>query len=167
MARFTRSSYPEYAALYRQMKAKVVDEDVVTHSLYAPLPDAEILGVTKQGHITLRDNQGAIQRHKISRVLVLIGSQPLLSFMEIGITADALTEFDPMTFQIRGYDGLYIVGSLTGSKFVRFGLGTTLGVAQSLVRQKIAGTSGSQRQQQQPLKAQAEGECHLDKKRKT
>ena len=145
------------------MKHQTIDEDPSTHSLYVPLPDAQILGVTRHGHITIRDSREEIVRRRISRVLVLIGSQPLLSFMGGRVTMESVRECNPATFGVEGQEGLYMVGSLAGSKFVRFGLGTTLAVAHSLVgdassSRVLPGGKG---------KGHTVKEDHLDKRRKT
>ena len=144
------------------MKHQTIDEDSSTHSLYVPLSDAQILGVTKHGHITIRDSREEIVRRRISRVLVLIGSQPLLSFMGGRVTMESVRQYDPATFGVEGQEGLYMVGSLAGSKFVRFGLGTTLAVAHSLVGQ----AAGMRMLPGGKVKGNGD-EDHLDKKRKT
>lgn len=141
LSRYSRSAYPEYASLYRLMKGGARDVDPVSTSAYEPLGDAEILGVTRQGHFTVRTSKGAIFRHKISRILVLIGSEPFLAFMGPNLPKDATDNLNPNTCAVEGNKGLYMVGSLTGSKFVRFGLGTTLAVARDITRERVASLS--------------------------
>eukprot|EP00058_Branchiostoma_floridae_P019425 XP_002604915.1 hypothetical protein BRAFLDRAFT_264350 [Branchiostoma floridae] len=142
--------YPEYHTVYQMMKSKD------GYPGYKSYPRHEILEMRAGMKCILK---GPVRRCLIgrmidcpekvvhvSKVLVLIGARPNLSFlgnngMDLAVDSTKQVsckknpiDVDPYTFESARAQGLYAVGPLVGDNFVRFVKGGPLGIASHLVK---------------------------------
>ncbi|XP_078606547.1 oxidative stress-induced growth inhibitor 1-like isoform X2 [Branchiostoma floridae x Branchiostoma japonicum] len=142
--------YPEYHTVYQMMKSKD------GYPGYKSYPRHEILEMRADRKCVLK---GPVRRCLIgrmmdcpekvvhvSKVLVLIGARPNLSFlgnngMDLAVDSTKQVsckknpiDVDPYTFESARAQGLYAVGPLVGDNFVRFVKGGPLGIASHLVK---------------------------------
>ncbi|XP_035678590.1 oxidative stress-induced growth inhibitor 1-like isoform X2 [Branchiostoma floridae] len=142
--------YPEYHTVYQMMKSKD------GYPGYKSYPRHEILEMRAGRKCVLK---GPVRRCLIgrmidcpekvvhvSKVLVLIGARPNLSFlgnngMDLAVDSTKQVsckknpiDVDPYTFESARAQGLYAVGPLVGDNFVRFVKGGPLGIASHLVK---------------------------------
>ncbi|KAJ8339713.1 hypothetical protein SKAU_G00343460 [Synaphobranchus kaupii] len=142
--------FPEYHKVHDMMRAP----EGGAYPGYAGLPLHRVLGFAPGGDCALQEaGSGKVLSVRVSMALVLIGSNPNLSFLEDegrGLALDAKQpvsarrnplDTDPFTYEIAQRPGLYALGPLVGDGFVRFLQGGVLGVATSLFRKTdLAGT---------------------------
>eukprot|EP00058_Branchiostoma_floridae_P008667 XP_002594155.1 hypothetical protein BRAFLDRAFT_260150 [Branchiostoma floridae] len=142
--------YPEYHKVYQMMKSKE------GYPGYKSYPRHEVVELRAGRKCVLKgpSRRGLIGRIMedpekvvpVSKVLVLIGARPNLSFlgnngMEFAVDSTKQVsckknpiDVDPYTFESAKARGLYAVGPLAGDNFVRFVKGGPLGIASHLVK---------------------------------
>lgn len=137
--------YPEYHKVYQMMKEQSVFQGGPYRG-YMSLPEHHALCFNNEKKCTFRDKHGQNKTFNVSMVLILIGSNPNLSFLPNNGTDLALdTEqpvsskrnplyIDPFTYECIQEKGLYAVGPLAGDYFVRFVQGGALAVSSSLLK---------------------------------
>ncbi|XP_040265379.1 oxidative stress-induced growth inhibitor 1 [Bufo bufo] len=137
--------YPEYHKVYQMMKEQSVFQGG-PYKGYMSLPEHHALCFNDEKKCTFRDKHGHHKAFKVSMVLILIGSNPNLSFLPKNGTDLALKteqpvnskrnplDIDPFTYECTQEKGLYAVGPLAGDYFVRFVQGGALAVASTLLK---------------------------------
>ncbi|MEE6518738.1 hypothetical protein FKM82_029908 [Ascaphus truei] len=141
--------YPEYHKVHQMMR----EQSAFGHGPYegyVSLPEHQVVGFQDDNKCVFRDKQGQPKVFSISMALILIGSNPSLSFLAKNGTFLATDseqpvsakrnplDIDPFTYECVQEKGLYAVGPLAGDYFVRFVQGGALAVASSLLKtQKI------------------------------
>ncbi|KAM8947226.1 oxidative stress-induced growth inhibitor 1 [Pelodytes ibericus] len=139
--------YPEYHKVHQMMKEQSVFEGG-RYQGYISLPEHYISSFYGDKKCAFKDKQGQSKVFNISMALILIGSNPNLSFLPKNGTNLALDpeqpvnskrnplDIDPFTYQCTQEKGLYAVGPLAGDYFVRFVQGGALAVASALIKSK-------------------------------
>ena len=137
--------YPEYKQVYRMMCGELLADGYQAYPMHSA---AEFLA---DGQIVIRPNKDTTSCDtiiKTSQVLVLIGSQPDLSFLsKNGTLLGTVPELpidsknNPLSVDMLSYQsvhecGLYAMGPLIGDNFVRFLRGGALGIAADLWRKR-------------------------------
>ncbi|XP_066290922.1 oxidative stress-induced growth inhibitor 1-like isoform X2 [Branchiostoma lanceolatum] len=142
--------YPEYHKVYQMMKSKD------GYPGYKSYPRHEVVEMRAGRKCVLkgpvrrcligRMMEGAEKVVNVSKILVLIGASPNLSFlgnngMDLAVDSTKQVsckknpiDVDPYTFESAKARGLYAVGPLVGDNFVRFVKGGPLGIASHLVK---------------------------------
>ncbi|CAH1269586.1 OSGIN2 [Branchiostoma lanceolatum] len=142
--------YPEYHKVYQMMKSKD------GYPGYKSYPRHEVVEMRAGRKCVLkgpvrrcligRIMEGSEKVVNVSKVLVLIGASPNLSFlgnngMDLAVDSTKQVsckknpiDVDPYTFESAKARGLYAVGPLVGDNFVRFVKGGPLGIASHLVK---------------------------------
>ncbi|KAI1889977.1 hypothetical protein AGOR_G00168460 [Albula goreensis] len=147
--------YPEYHKVHAMMRT----QPLVTggpYCGYTSLPKHRMLSFAPGGKCTLQEigggghGNGKSQVFHVSMALVLIGSNPNLSFLpnegrdlalDSGQPVSAKRnplDVDPFTYEVTKQPGLYALGPLAGDGFVRFLQGGPLGVVTSLLRKTVS-----------------------------
>lgn len=135
--------YPEYHKVYQMMKEQSVFKGG-PYEGYMSLPEHHAVHFSDNKKCIFRDKYGQHKAFNVSMTLILIGSNPNLSFLPkngMHLTLDTEKpvsskrnplEIDPFTYECLQEKGLYAVGPLTGDYFVRFVQGGALAVASSV-----------------------------------
>ncbi|KAG8542631.1 hypothetical protein GDO81_026377 [Engystomops pustulosus] len=135
--------YPEYHKVYQMMKEQSVFQGGPYHG-YMSLPEHHAVSFNDMKKCTFRDKHGHHKAFNVSMVLILIGSNPNLTFLSNNGKKLALDnerpvnsksnplEIDPFTYECIHEKGLYAIGPLAGDYFVRFVQGGALAVASAL-----------------------------------
>ncbi len=125
MAGLAPDVYPEYRELLEAMQG-------APGGGYEPLLRTRLAEVRPDGTCRLVTATGEVSR-RFSRVAVLVGSMPDLSFLPQGSRGDGETlRVDPYTLRAET-PGLYAIGPLAGDNFTRFIPGHAFGVARDIV----------------------------------
>ncbi|XP_074256763.1 oxidative stress-induced growth inhibitor 1 isoform X1 [Saimiri boliviensis] len=139
--------YPEYHKVHQMMR----EQSILSPSPYEgyrSLPGHRLLLFKEDCQAVFQDVEGVEKVFGVSLVLVLIGSNPDLSFLpragaDFAVDPDQPLsakrnpiDVDPFTYQSTRQEGLYAVGPLAGDNFVRFVQGGALAVASSLLRKE-------------------------------
>ncbi len=132
--------YPEYRHLLQLMKGEQQDE------LYLPASRSKVTNFTSGNFCTYENHEGKETSLLISLTGVFIGSEASLDFLprkirtqlavDPSLPINAKTnpvDVDPLTFESESCPSLYALGPLVGDHFVRFVLGSGLGVCRHLV----------------------------------
>ncbi|XP_068117917.1 oxidative stress-induced growth inhibitor 1 [Hyperolius riggenbachi] len=139
--------YPEYHKVHQMMKEQSVFQGG-PYDGYMSLPEHQAVHFTDNKKCVFRDKYGQLKAFSISMALILIGSNPNLSFLPNNGTYLAVDneqpvsskrnplDIDPFTYESLQEKGLYAVGPLAGDYFVRFVQGGALAVASSLLKSK-------------------------------
>jgi len=135
--------YSEYHQIHSLMRGKT------SESLYRPYPEHSLVEIKEDGRVLLENESGKeILSVDVTRVVILIGSRPDLSFLpQEGRELGSVPQFpidskrnpievDPFSYQCIHQDGLFSMGPLVGDNFVRFGIGGALGVTNYLLKKK-------------------------------
>ncbi|XP_053304843.1 oxidative stress-induced growth inhibitor 1 [Spea bombifrons] len=137
--------YPEYHKVHQMMKEQSVFQDS-PYQGYLSLPQHHVTSFHGDKKCTFKDKHGQCKVFNVSMALVLIGSNPNLSFLpdngtnlavdpELPVTSKRNPlDIDPFTYECTQEKGLYAVGPLAGDYFVRFVQGGALAVASSLIK---------------------------------
>nr|XP_014349165.1 PREDICTED: oxidative stress-induced growth inhibitor 1 [Latimeria chalumnae] len=137
--------YPEYHKVHQMMIEQSCSSSEAYEG-YLSLPQHQVLQFTKDKKCVLEDNAGKRKIYNISMALILIGSNPNLSFLTNDGRYLAVDQkysvnskhnpidVDPYTHECAHEAGLYAVGPLAGDHFVRFLQGGVLAVASSLLK---------------------------------
>jgi len=139
-------AYPEYTRVFRLVSGKMAD------SCYRKYSKHVVNSFSEDGKCQISDvDKTVTQTLDCSMALVMIGSHADLNFIspEVPISGvDPTKKFihptsnplsvDPYTFAVSKVDNMYAIGSLTGDNFVRFVLGSALGVANHLFSRKAS-----------------------------
>ncbi|XP_062852819.1 oxidative stress induced growth inhibitor 1 [Trichomycterus rosablanca] len=166
-----RVLYPEYHKVHQMMSQQQYQlghssPDIPSQNLtfscpypgYMSFPKHHVTAFKPNGKCTLVADDGQHLVLKISLALILIGSQPNLSFLpgegrQLGFEPGQLIscrrnpiEVDPYTYETVQEAGLYAMGPLVGENFVRFLKGGALGIACHLMqkRRQEEGSTSSQ-----------------------
>ncbi|XP_069596486.1 oxidative stress-induced growth inhibitor 1 isoform X2 [Ranitomeya imitator] len=135
--------YPEYHKVHQMMKEQSVFQGG-PYKGYMSLPEHHAVCFNDEKKCTFRDKHGQHKAFNVSMVLILIGSNPNLSFLPKNGTDLALDpeqrvnskrnplDIDLFTYECIQEKGLYAVGPLAGDYFVRFVQGGALAVASAL-----------------------------------
>ena len=140
---FTRLSptvYPEYTRVFALITGKMVD------SCYHSYPEHVVKRFDKSKKCQLvKAEDGSKTTVECSVVFLLTGGVANLSFLSPKIPVRGVNpqdpiihpthnplSVDPYSFAIDGVDNMYAIGSLVGDNFVRFILGSALGVVNHL-----------------------------------
>ncbi|XP_036400080.1 oxidative stress-induced growth inhibitor 1-like [Megalops cyprinoides] len=142
--------FPEYHKVHDMMRSQALTSGG-RYAGYTSLPQHRVLGFSPNGKCILQEVGGGERKRRVFQVsmaLVLIGSNPNLSFLPDegrGLALDPLQpvsakrnplDTDPFTYEVTQQPGLYALGPLAGDGFVRFLQGGALGVAASLMRKR-------------------------------
>lgn len=117
-----------------------------TYPLYSALPEHSLVNycdATKT--VTLLTKDGKEVQHRVSFVVILIGSRPDLNFLpegyKIGVDRkspiDSKTnpiDINALTHSVREYEDLYAMGPIVGDNFVRFLPGGALAITADLYK---------------------------------
>ncbi|KAJ8272060.1 hypothetical protein COCON_G00109190 [Conger conger] len=136
--------FPEYHKVHAMMRAA---QDGGQYPGYASLPRHRVLAFSPDGTCLLQDtHSGKTRPLRVAMALVLVGSNPNLSFLPdegrglaldptrlISATRNPL-DTDPFSYEVTQRPGLYALGPLAGDGLVRFLQGGAMGVAASLLR---------------------------------
>ncbi|XP_075693045.1 oxidative stress-induced growth inhibitor 1 [Rhinoderma darwinii] len=137
--------YPEYHKVHQMMKEQSVFKGG-PYKGYMSLPEHHAMCFDDRKKCTFRDKHGQHKTFNVSMVLILIGSNPNLSFLpkngrDLALDTEQPVNskrnpFDiyPFTYECIQQKGLYAVGPLAGDYFVRFVQGGALAVASSLLK---------------------------------
>ncbi|XP_063293422.1 oxidative stress-induced growth inhibitor 1 [Pelobates fuscus] len=137
--------YPEYHKVHQMMKEQSVFKGGPYHG-YISLPEHYVTSFHSDKKCNFKDKLGQCKTFNISMVLILIGSNPNLSFLPNNGTMLAIATNEPVnskrnpldidlfTYECIQEKGLYAVGPLAGDYFVRFVQGGALAVASSLIK---------------------------------
>ncbi|XP_077311878.1 oxidative stress-induced growth inhibitor 1 [Lithobates pipiens] len=137
--------YPEYHKVYHMMKEQSVFKGG-PYEGYMSLPEHHAVHFSDNKKCIFKDKYGQHKAFNVSMTLILIGSNPSLSFLPKNgkyLTLDTEKpvsskrnplEIDPFTYECLHEKGLYAVGPLTGDYFVRFVQGGALAVASSVLK---------------------------------
>ncbi|KAG8437728.1 hypothetical protein GDO86_008440, partial [Hymenochirus boettgeri] len=137
--------YPEYHKVHQMMKEQSVFEGG-PYAGYMSLPEHHLVDFHCDRKCTFSDKHGQRKMFGISMALVLIGSNPNLSFLPKNGTYLAIDtmqsvnskrnplDVDPFSYECFQEKGLYALGPLAGDYFVRFVQGGTLAAASSLLK---------------------------------
>ncbi|KAM3920225.1 oxidative stress-induced growth inhibitor 1 [Leptodactylus fuscus] len=137
--------YPEYHKVHQMMKEQSVFQGGPYRG-YMSLPEHQAVCFSDDKKCTFRDKHSQHKAFNVSMVLILIGSNPNLSFLPKNGTDLALDaeqpvnskrnplDIDPFTYECVQEKGLYAVGPLAGDYFVRFVQGGALAVASTLLK---------------------------------
>ncbi|CAH1270650.1 OSGIN2 [Branchiostoma lanceolatum] len=141
--------YPEYHKVYQMMKSKE------GYPGYKSYPRHDVVEMRAGRKCVLKGPtrrclgmimEGSEKVVHVSKILVLIGARPSLSFLgnngtELAVDSTKQVsskknpiDVDPFTFESAKARGLYAVGPLVGDNFVRFVKGGPLGIASHLVK---------------------------------
>jgi len=137
--------YPEYHRVHTMMR-----EERNEDGSYCSYPQHCIREFKEDGKVLISHakGSGADTVLQVSKVLVLIGSRPDLSFMpEDGMNLGSVpgmhidskhnpVDVDPFTYQCYHAPGLYAMGPLTGDTFVRFLRGGALAITAHLTSKR-------------------------------
>ena len=137
-------AYPEYTHVFGLVSGKMAD------SCYHKYSKHVVNCFFEDSKCQISDIDKIVtQTLDCSMVLVMIGGHADLNFIspEVPISGiDSTKKFihptnnplsvDPYTFAVSKVDNMYAIGSLTGDNFVRFVLGSALGVANHLISGK-------------------------------
>uniref|UniRef100_S4RB55 Oxidative stress induced growth inhibitor 1 n=1 Tax=Petromyzon marinus TaxID=7757 RepID=S4RB55_PETMA len=127
--------YPEYHKVHHMM-----GESDTSYNGYASLPRHRVLEFRPDRKVLLQGPAGELRVLPVSMALVLIGSNPDLSFLACAGRSLAMDpsravscrhnplDVHPFTYECERGCGLFAVGPLVGDNFVRFCLGGALGV---------------------------------------
>ncbi|XP_023682864.2 oxidative stress-induced growth inhibitor 1-like [Paramormyrops kingsleyae] len=140
--------FPEYHKVYDMMSQQPLAGGG-SYRGYTSLPGHRVLRFHSGGTATLEEGATGKKRVvSISLALVLIGSNPNLSFLPDGGRGLALDpgqsvnakrnpiDTDSFSYECVQEQGLYALGPLAGDGFVRFLQGGALGVATSLMKKQ-------------------------------
>lgn len=128
LARLPKAVYPEYHKVLELMKGQTKDPG------YTPLAEHKVEKFLEDYSVMLQGPQGPYHL-PVSLAVVLIGSQPDLSFLpnegkHMGFQKGEAISYknnplvvNPFTMEIENEPGLYAMGPLVGDNFVRFSLG--------------------------------------------
>lgn len=135
--------YPEYHKIHSLMKGKIHDP------LYKAYSKHQLIDMKEdQGALLEQTDTNDIISVDISLAVILIGSRPDLSFLPYeGRNMGVVPRFpidckhnpldvDAFSFQCNREVGLFAMGPLVGENFVRFGLGSALGISNFLYKKK-------------------------------
>lgn len=137
--------YPEYHKVHQMMKDQSVFHGG-PYEGYMSLPEHHAVSFNENKKCIFRDKYGHHKAFNVSMTLILIGSNPNLSFLPNNGKHLALDtekpvsskrnplEIDPFTYECLQEKGLFAVGPLAGDYFVRFVQGGALAVASSLLK---------------------------------
>ncbi|XP_075044990.1 oxidative stress-induced growth inhibitor 1 [Mixophyes fleayi] len=137
--------YPEYHKVHQMMKEQSVFQGG-PYKGYISFPEHRAVRFNDNKKCIFRDKNGQHHAFNVSMVLILIGSNPNLSFLPksgTNLTVDSEhpvssrrnpLDIDPFTYECIQEKGLYAVGPLAGDYFVRFVQGGALAVASSLLK---------------------------------
>lgn len=137
--------YPEYHKVHHMMKEQSVFQGG-PYEGYMSLPEHHAVRFTDDKKCIFRDKNGQHKAFSVSMTLILIGSNPNLSFLPKSGKHLALDhekpvsskrnplEIDPFTYECLQEKGLYALGPLSGDYFVRFVQGGALAVASSVLK---------------------------------
>jgi hypothetical protein len=154
-----RSSYPEYADVYKRMKigAKQVAHRTVLDSRYQAFADVDVIDIQnleqeqKSGtfplHVTVRHRDGIASRIRASEMVVLTGRRTSLDFLgpsalsRLGIHGkDGWMDKTGLRAHIRAegpalvaLDDLLCIGSITGDSLIKFMYGAVIGAAMRIL----------------------------------
>uniref|UniRef100_A0A8C9RZF3 Oxidative stress induced growth inhibitor 1 n=1 Tax=Scleropages formosus TaxID=113540 RepID=A0A8C9RZF3_SCLFO len=148
--------FPEYHKVHDMMACQPLTSSGPYRG-YTSLPCHRVLCFHPSGKITLEDCGGKGSKRErrifdISMAIVLIGSNPDLSFLPDGGRGLALNpcqpvsakrnplDTDPFSYESTRQPGLYALGPLAGDGFVRFLQGGALGVTSSLMKKHCHAT---------------------------
>ncbi|XP_038628363.1 oxidative stress-induced growth inhibitor 1 [Tachyglossus aculeatus] len=139
--------YPEYHKVHQMMR----EQSILTpgsYEGYLSLPEHQLLFFKDDKRCVFQDGRGQQKVFSISLALLLIGSNPNLSFLPnngANLAVDPLKPVNPkrnpidvapFTYECVQEPGLYALGPLAGDNFVRFVQGGALAVASSLLRRE-------------------------------
>ncbi|XP_078526920.1 oxidative stress-induced growth inhibitor 1 [Lissotriton helveticus] len=137
--------YPEYHKVHQMMKEQSI-LDSGQYKGYISLPEHFVVRFEDDKKCVFQDKSGHQVVYNISMALVLIGSNPNLSFLpnngvhlavdseKSAISKRNPIDIDQFTYECTQEEGLYAVGPLAGDYFVRFVQGGALAAASSLLR---------------------------------
>ncbi|KAM4614593.1 oxidative stress-induced growth inhibitor 1 [Discoglossus pictus] len=140
-----RVMYPEYHKVHQMMK----EESILVNSPYEgyiSLPEHHAVKFHGDKKCVFKDKNGQHKVFNVSMVLILIGSNPNLSFLPNNGNYLAVDteqpinpkrnplDIDPFTYECIMERGLYAVGPLAGDYFVRFVQGGALASVSSLMK---------------------------------
>ncbi|XP_069460876.1 oxidative stress-induced growth inhibitor 1 [Ambystoma mexicanum] len=140
--------YPEYHKVHQMMKEQSIFGSG-PYEGYVSLPEHRVVCFEDDKKCVFEDKNGHQMVYTVSMALVLIGSNPNLSFLPnngIHLAVDnekpAISKRNPIdidqfTYECTHEEGLYAVGPLAGDYFVRFVQGGALAAASSLLRKSI------------------------------
>lgn len=133
-----KALYPEYKQIFSLMKGDEVMDN------YTPIACSRVVRFEDGGKCVVKNKAGERTVHLVSVVGVFIGSETKLDFLPDSVIAKlpALPHLpidpkknpvsvDPFTFECESAS-LYAIGPLAGDNFVRFVLGSGLGVCKHL-----------------------------------
>lgn len=162
-----RVLYPEYHKVHQMMSQHQPSDSVPTFLLqhvassdndstnsscsypgYLSFPKHQVVSIKPNGKCVLEKEDGHQIVLQVSLALVLIGSQPNLSFLpeegrQLGLEPGQPIscrrnpfKVEPYTYECVQEKGLYALGPLVGENFVRFLKGGALGTACHLMQKK-------------------------------
>nr|XP_033799551.1 oxidative stress-induced growth inhibitor 1 [Geotrypetes seraphini] len=137
--------YPEYHKVYQMMREQSIFGSG-PYEGYVSLPEHRILSFKEDKKCVFEDKNGHKKIYNISMAIILIGSNPNLSFLPNNGMHLAIEnkhpvnakrnpiDINPFTYECVQEKGIYAVGPLAGDYFVRFVQGGALAAAKSLLR---------------------------------
>jgi thioredoxin reductase len=144
--------YPEYHRVYGLMRSRG-DAD------YRPLPCHRLVEISSDGHdvVLARVEDDELVHLRVSRLVVLIGASPDLSFLDpsiltrLGVRAGEPigrsnpVDVDPFTCEVASVANIYAMGPLVGDNFVRFLQGGALAIANDLLKKSTGNNKDDKR----------------------
>ena len=139
-ARLSHTIYPEYTRVFALIAGKMAD------SCYHSYPEhvVKVFDKNKKCHLVKLADSSKVTV-ECSKVFVMTGGLANLGFVSPKIPIKGVNPQDPLihpthnplsvdpySFAIDGVDNMYAIGSLVGDNFVRFILGSALGVVNHL-----------------------------------
>uniref|UniRef100_V9KMQ9 Oxidative stress-induced growth inhibitor 1 n=1 Tax=Callorhinchus milii TaxID=7868 RepID=V9KMQ9_CALMI len=140
--------YPEYHKVHQMMQEQSFSASG-PYDGYISLPQYQVLSFKADNKCILQNIQSGERKiFNISMALILIGSNPNLSFLpehgsSLGVNVELPIncrrnpiDIDMYTYESVQEPGLYAVGPLVGDHFVRFLQGGALAVSSALIKRK-------------------------------
>lgn len=147
-----RSSYPEYADVFRRMKLSAGQVTTTASPDYHGYSDCEVTGINEVGGryevSFVEGSSGSVQKVVVGEIAVLAGRRTSLDFFEPGILAglridsrhgwleksglrDQITAEGPALTVDGGR--VLCIGSITGDSLVKFMFGAAMGAASQII----------------------------------
>lgn len=146
-------AYPEYAQIYRRMKAV---STIATSSLKSPpppiddsyegFPNARVVSASNDGRIRILTADGDVVERVVGGLKYCVGRRGSLEYLSpelrkaVGVVDAGWISGDTMRWRVEEdleiAKGVFVVGSLTGDSLVRFGFGGCAYAAGKILGQK-------------------------------
>lgn len=125
-------AYPEYAGVYRRMKAVAAGTAVVGAG-YEGWPNARVVAAGADGKVGVLSGEGEVVERWVGGLRYCVGRRGSLEYLSpelrraVGVVDAGWISGDTMRVRVEEdlevVGGMFVVGSLTGDSLVRFGFG--------------------------------------------